>query len=138
ALYNNGTELFSVDQTKITSALPHEFTAAGDISAAYDLVFTNQTAALIESYGPLTISSGESFESNNLNLRAYGTGVINIIGSGLAIEADEYIYLDSNDGSNSTIRFNNAGNYVTISSDGTEVARFMSDGSVDGNTTFDT
>ena len=44
--------------------------------ADYDLVFTNQTASFIDSYGPLTIRSGESFESNNLTLKAYNSGDI--------------------------------------------------------------
>jgi len=74
AIYDNSSELFSVDTTKITSALPHEFTAAGDVSLAYDLVFTNQTSGGIESYGPLTITAGESFESNNLKLATYNSG----------------------------------------------------------------
>ncbi|KKQ93207.1 MAG: hypothetical protein UT19_C0016G0020 [Candidatus Woesebacteria bacterium GW2011_GWB1_39_10b] len=76
AIYDNSSELFSVDTAKITSALPHEFTAAGDVTIAYDLVFTNQTASNIKSYGPLTIESGESFENNNLTLKTYGTGDI--------------------------------------------------------------
>src|SRR3990170_3732185 len=74
AIYDNSSELFSVDTTKITSALPHEFTAAGDVTVAYDLVFTNQTASTIDTYGPLTIQAGESFENNNLTLKTFGTG----------------------------------------------------------------
>ena len=73
---DNGTDLFSISQSKITSALPHEFTAAGDVSFAYDLILTNQTASQIESYGPLTIISGESFENNDLTLTTYGTGSV--------------------------------------------------------------
>ncbi|MHA2426592.1 MAG: hypothetical protein ACXADB_00930 [Candidatus Hermodarchaeia archaeon] len=73
---DNGSTLFRVAETQIESAVPHAFTAAGDVSIAYDLVFTNQTAAGIESYGPLTIESGESFENNNLTLKTYGTGDI--------------------------------------------------------------
>ena len=76
ALYDNSSELFSVDTAKITSALPHEFTAAGDVSIAYDLIFTNQTASTIDSYGPLTVRAGESFESNNLTLKTYNSGDI--------------------------------------------------------------
>ena len=71
---DNGSAIFSVSQTKITSALPHEFTASGDVSIAYDLIFTNQTASTIDSYGPLTVRSGESFENNDLTLATYGTG----------------------------------------------------------------
>ncbi|KKU63485.1 MAG: Peptidase S8/S53, partial [Candidatus Amesbacteria bacterium GW2011_GWC1_47_15] len=73
---DNGSTLFSVSETQITSALPHQFTAAGDVSIAYDLVLTNQTASYIDSFGPLTIRSGEPFESNNLTLKTYNGGNI--------------------------------------------------------------
>jgi hypothetical protein len=73
---DNTSSLFKVSTSKITSALPHEFTAAGDVSLAYDLIFTNQTAGMIESYGPFTLRVGESFESNNLNFETYGAGDI--------------------------------------------------------------
>ncbi|MEZ6256053.1 MAG: hypothetical protein R3B92_04770, partial [Patescibacteria group bacterium] len=68
---DNGTDLFSVGTAAITSALPHEFTAGGDVTFANDIVLTNQSASLIGSYGPLTIEAGESFESNNLVLKTY-------------------------------------------------------------------
>ena len=71
-----GTDLFSVSETIITSALPHEFTAAGDASFAYDINLTNQTASLIESNAPLTLSAGEPAESNNLTLQTYNNGAI--------------------------------------------------------------
>jgi hypothetical protein len=73
---DTGSSLFSVNETQITSALPHQFTAAGDVTMAYDLIFTNQTSSLIDSYGPLTVRSGESFESNNLTLKTYNSGDI--------------------------------------------------------------
>jgi hypothetical protein len=73
---DSGSSLFKIGTSKITSAIPHEFTATGDVSIAYDLVFTNQTASTIDSYGPLTIRSGESFESNNLTLKTYNSGNI--------------------------------------------------------------
>jgi len=73
-LKNNGTSVFKVAQNQITSAVPHAFTAAGDVSMAYDLILTDQTSNNIKSYGPLTIASGETFENNNLTLKTYGTG----------------------------------------------------------------
>src|SRR3989344_7348520 len=73
-LTDNGSNLFSVSQSAITSGVPHSFTATGDVSIAYDLVFTNQTASTIDTYGPLTIQAGESFENNNLTLKTFGTG----------------------------------------------------------------
>ncbi len=71
---DNGSTVFSVGESTITSALPHEFTAAGDLSVAYDIQFTNQTASFLKSYGPLTIESGESFESLNLTFKTYNSG----------------------------------------------------------------
>ena len=73
---DNGSSLFRVSETQIESALPHSFTAAGDVNIAYDLVFTNQTSSNINSYGPLTITAGESFESNNLTLQVYNSGQV--------------------------------------------------------------
>ena len=75
---DNGSSVFSVSQTAITNGLPANFTAAGDVSVAYDLVFTNQTASYIKSNAPLYIVAGEAFENNDLTLQTYGTGAINI------------------------------------------------------------
>lgn len=68
------TDSFAVSPTQITSYLPHQFSAAGDVSMAYDLIFTNQTSAGIESNGPFSITAGESWENNNLTLSTYGSG----------------------------------------------------------------
>ena len=137
ALYNNGTNLFSVGTAKITSALPHEFTAAGDVSFAYDSIFTNQTASQIESYGPLTIVSGESFENLDLTLKAYGTGAVVVDNAALELYTGEKLVLDTNDAGDSYFAHNNGGNYVSAYADGVEVLRFNSDQTVDGNSTFD-
>lgn len=137
ALYNNGVSLFSVSTSKITSNLPHEFTGAGDVSFAYDSIYTNQTNANISSYGPLTITSGEAFENLDLTLRAYGTGAIVIDNAGLSLYTGEKLIFDTNDSADSYFSHNNSGNYSSIFTDATEVVRFMADGSVDGNTTFD-
>jgi hypothetical protein len=74
AIYDNGQAVFKVSENQIESAVPHTFTAAGDVSIAYDLAFTNQTLANIQSYGPLTIEAGEAFENNDLTLRTFGSG----------------------------------------------------------------
>ncbi|KKW09824.1 MAG: hypothetical protein UY48_C0052G0003 [Candidatus Gottesmanbacteria bacterium GW2011_GWB1_49_7] len=73
---DDGSSLFSVSETGVTSAVPHSFTAAGDVSIAYDLQFTNQTSSSIKTNAPLTIEAGESSENNNLTLKTYGTGKI--------------------------------------------------------------
>ncbi len=70
------TSIFKVSETNITSALPHEFTAAGDVSVAYDIQFTNQASSFIKSNAPLTFEAGESFESNNLTFKTYNYGDI--------------------------------------------------------------
>ena len=73
---DNGSSLFSVSETAITSALPHSFTAVGDVSMAYDLLFTNQTASYIKSNAPLYLEAGESFESNDLTFKTYNQGSV--------------------------------------------------------------
>jgi hypothetical protein len=73
---DGGSSLFAISESAITSAVPHNFTAAGDLSVAYDLQFTNQTLSSIRSYGPLVMEAGETFENNNLTLRAYNSGNI--------------------------------------------------------------
>ncbi|MEO8581627.1 MAG: site-specific integrase [Patescibacteria group bacterium] len=78
SVQDDSSEVFGVSQSLISNALPAEFTAAGDVAIAYDIQFTNQTASFIKSNGPLTIASGETFENNNLTLRTYGTGLLNV------------------------------------------------------------
>jgi len=136
ALYNNSVGIFRVSTSQINSDVPHSFNAAGDVSIAYDIAMTNQTSSTIGSLGPLTISSGEAFENNDLNLVAYGTGKINLINSGLGLQTSEKIIFDTDDSGDSYLSHSNSGNYVSFFADGTEAARFKSDGSVDGNTTF--
>jgi fibronectin-binding autotransporter adhesin len=102
ALYDDSTELFSVDESKITSALPHEFTATGDTSFAYDAVFTNQTSSKIESYGPFTLETGESFENNSLTLKTYGTGDI-VLDTGGEITARDDIIISSSENDTTNI-----------------------------------
>lgn len=136
ALYNNGSSIFRVGTAQINSDVPHSFNAAGDVSVAYDLAFTNQTSANITSLGPLSIAAGEAFENNDLNLGAYGTGKINLVNSGLGLQTSEKIILDTDDTGDSYFAHSNSGNYVSAFADGVEAARFKVDGSVDGNTTF--
>ncbi len=70
------SSIFYVTSEQITSAVPHQFLATGDVSMAYDLQFTNQTASYIKSLAPLYIEAGETFESNDLTLRSYNAGAI--------------------------------------------------------------
>ncbi len=114
---DNSSSLFSVSETQITSALPHQFTSTGDVSIAYDIIFTNQTASYIKSYAPLYIDAGESFESNDLTLSTYNAGDI---------------VFDAGDasGDTGTIKFYDA--YVKGATDTTPIA--FSDVAADINT----
>jgi hypothetical protein len=76
AIYDNTSDVFTVSETQITSAVPHAFTASGDVSMAYDLIMSNQTSSKIESYGPFELEVGESFENNDLTITTYGTGAM--------------------------------------------------------------
>jgi cytoskeletal protein CcmA (bactofilin family) len=73
---DSGNSLFSVSETVMTSNLPASFTAAGDVSIAYDLVFTNPTSSYVKSAAPLYIQAGETFNSSNLTLQTYNSGNI--------------------------------------------------------------
>ncbi len=84
---NGGSSVFSVGQAQITAALPTQFTAAGDVSIAYDLQFTNQTASYIKSLAPLIVEAGETFENNNLTLKTYGTG--NVLIDSMALNVSQ-------------------------------------------------
>lgn len=75
------SSIFSVSEASFDTSLPANFTAAGDVAVAYDINMTNQTAAYINSNGPLTIRAGESFESNDLVLSTYNYGSTVIDGS---------------------------------------------------------
>lgn len=82
--YDTGNNILSMSDVNANFAVPTTFSAAGDVDIAYDLIFSNQNIADINSYGPLSINSGESFENNNLTLKTYGTGdlVADLTGTG--------------------------------------------------------
>jgi len=81
---DTGTNIATLGAARAEFFVPTTFSAAGDVAIAYDLNMTNQTASQIESYGPLSIISGESFENNDFTLKTYGTGnaVFNLSGTG--------------------------------------------------------
>ncbi len=112
------SDLFAVNEGQITSAIPHQFTAAGDIAAAYDLQFTNQTASFIKSNAPLTIEAGESFENNNLTLQTYGTGAV-IVDRKFALDTQNTLAV------NDTTPSVAAGNsFITANSSATVISTF--------------
>jgi len=67
---------FVVTDEQITMNVPLNLAAAGDISIASDLQFTNPTASFIKSYGPLYLQSGDSNHSYDLTLRAFNSGEV--------------------------------------------------------------
>lgn len=71
---NAGSSMFSVSQTGISANLPVSFNAVGDVGIAYDLNFSNPTAANIKSVSPLYLIAGEVFNSSDLTLRTYNNG----------------------------------------------------------------
>lgn len=73
-LTNDGLSVFRVSQNQIVANAPVAFLAAGDMSIAYDLNFTNSTSGNIKSAGPLRIQSGEPFNSSDLTLATYNNG----------------------------------------------------------------
>ena len=72
----SGASIFSVSPTSVTTSLPLNETAPGDVSVAYDLSFTNPTASYIKSSAPLYLQSGEVFNSSDLNLQTYNLGSV--------------------------------------------------------------
>jgi hypothetical protein len=68
------TNIARYSTSQINMDVPTSFNSAGDVSMAYDLYLSNQTASAIKSDGPLTIQSGEAFENLNLTLKASGQG----------------------------------------------------------------
>ena len=70
----SGSTAFEVSTTQVTSNLPAQFTAAGDVSIAYDLAFINPIVSYIKSQGSLYIQAGEVFNSSDLLLDTFNKG----------------------------------------------------------------
>ncbi len=83
-LKDNGGTVLGVSQTAVTSNLPANFTAAGDVGIAYDINFTNPITSFIKSAAPLYIVSGEVFNSSDLTIRTYNSGNV-IVDSHLSV-----------------------------------------------------
>ncbi len=73
---DGGSSLFSVSQTQVTSTIPVQFNAPGDATFAYDLVLTNTTASFVKSDSNLNLQAGEVFNSSNLTLSTFNSGMI--------------------------------------------------------------
>jgi hypothetical protein len=131
--------LFSVSDTLITSALPHNFTSASDVSMAYDLIFTNQTASNIKTYAPLTIEVGENFESNDLTLKTFNLGSILLdpanggVGVGKDVTPNTLFHVEGAQTGKALTIFNETGNQhiFTASASGTTVANLTRTGDLE-------
>ena len=87
------TSVFSASQQQFTTSLPSNFTAAGDLSIAYDINFTNPTISYIKSIAPITIQAGEIFNSSNISLKTFNQGSVFVdsaitTGTGLNVVTD--------------------------------------------------
>ncbi len=71
---DDGSSVLGVSQAAITASLPVSFNAVGDVGIAYDINFSNPTAANIKSTSPLYVIAGEVFNSSDLTLRTYNNG----------------------------------------------------------------
>jgi hypothetical protein len=78
-----GSTLVSFSNTGNTFYNPTSFTSSGDVSMAYDLNFTNSSGSNINTAGPLSINTGEVFNSSNLTLQTYNAGKIILSSSNL-------------------------------------------------------
>ncbi|MCX7997213.1 MAG: tail fiber domain-containing protein [Patescibacteria group bacterium] len=144
-IMDDGTSVFSISETGLSTSLPTSFTSPGDVSMSYDLLMTNQTASYIRSNAPLYIEAGESFENNDLTLKTYGTGqVIFDTPSGVEVYANianGYAGYFFNDGNN-TNRYGllvQAGLDTSPGAgiDGTLIQFYDGDGTDVGEITFD-
>jgi len=73
-LADTGNPVANFSSAQASFEVPTSFNAAGDVSLAYDLVFTNQSNAVAKSYGPLAFEAGESWESSNITLTTFNSG----------------------------------------------------------------
>jgi len=73
---SQGSSVFSISDTSVTTSLPTAFNAPGDVSIAYDINMTNPTASFIKSAAPLYITPGETFNSSDLVLTTYNQGSV--------------------------------------------------------------
>src|SRR3989339_774934 len=70
------TTLYDFDTTSGIFNVPVSFQSAGDVSLAYDLLFTNTSEAYIKSNGPLTLDIGDPNQNHDLTLKGSGTGSV--------------------------------------------------------------
>ncbi len=72
----DGSDIFEVSTTGVRSDVPATFSNAGDVQIAYDLQFTNSTAANILSDSPLYITAGDLVSDEDLILSANNDGYV--------------------------------------------------------------
>ncbi|MCK5211585.1 hypothetical protein KAJ89_02690, partial [Candidatus Parcubacteria bacterium] len=73
-LNHNGTDVVTITAANTTFNNPVTFGSAGDVSMAYDLNFTNNTAASINFEGPGYVRTDSAWENLDLTLSAANSG----------------------------------------------------------------
>ncbi len=101
----DGTDVFEVSTTGIRSDFPATFSNAGDVQIAYDLQFTNSTAANILSDSTLYITAGDAISDEDLILSVNNAGYVIIddrlqISDEIHIGSNAYNFLATSVGSN--------------------------------------
>src|SRR3989339_1517148 len=73
---DGSTTLYDFDETTAIFNVPVTIQSAGDVTLAYDLKFTNGSAAYIKSDGPLYIDAGDPDQNHDLTLSDSGEGAV--------------------------------------------------------------
>ena len=76
SLNQNGSDIVTINPTQSTFNNPVNFTSAGDVSMAYDLYFTNQTASYIKGQGPMYLQTESPSANLDLTLSAANAGQV--------------------------------------------------------------
>ncbi|KKS20780.1 MAG: hypothetical protein UU80_C0043G0006, partial [candidate division WWE3 bacterium GW2011_GWA1_41_8] len=94
---DSGTEVATFGAAGASFAVPASFNAAGDVSIAYDIQFTNQTSSYMKSLAPLYIEVGENYESSDFTVKTYNSGDVFLeMGGNLVLQsADSSIIFDT-------------------------------------------
>jgi hypothetical protein len=71
-----GSELYNFNNIQAKFSVPASFEAAGDVSLAYDLIFTNNSAGYIKFQGPGYVQTDDASGNYNLTLSGANAGAV--------------------------------------------------------------